>query len=278
MFLKTGTAEVASNRKLARWYLLPALLVTIALVITLQVAEVEPHSPFSIFLAAVAVAAYAGGWRAGLSAAFFSFLASDIFLLPPTWTSAAHSSYWGRLSASLLIDNRLDAICLGGFAFTSFVICLLAALVDHKEQALRGAQQNFTDQQREIEFLKSTAKILSWEFDLRNRRVTWTNLYSTLVMRREEPLEAWLASIHPEDRERVKAALDRALTDGEFEAEYRVLVNHSEARRVLGRAVLYSIGGHIAGLRGIEIDRELRVTAVPTGALDQRRPAAEIFR
>ena len=82
-------------------------------------------------------------------------------------------------------------------------------------------------------------------------------------MRREEPLEAWLDSIHPEDRERVKAALDRALVDGEFEAEYRVLVNHSGPRRVLGRAVLYSIGGHIAGLRGIEIDRELSGPSAP---------------
>jgi hypothetical protein len=259
MFRNSSDAEVASKR-LARWYLMPALLVAIALVLTLRVPEVEEHSRYSMFLAAVAVAAYAGGWRAGLSAAFFSCLASDIFLLPPTWSSVIHGSQWGRLSAALLIDNRRDALGLGGFAFTSFVICLLAALVEHKAQALRGALQNFTDQQREIEFLKSTAKIWLWEFDLRERRVTWTNMYSTLVMRREEPLAAWLASIHPDDREHVKVALDRALVDGEFEAEYRVLVNHSEARRVLGRAVLYSIGGHFAGLRGIEIDRELRAS------------------
>jgi PAS domain-containing protein len=72
----------------------------------------------------------------------------------------------------------------------------------------------------------------------------------------------WLASIHPEDRERVKTALDRALLDGEFEAEYRVLVNGSEPRRVMGRAVLYSLAGQMAGLRGIEIDRELRAVAL----------------
>ena len=252
--------------RLVRAYVLPALLVAAALVLALQAPEAEQPSLFSVMLAAVAVAAYAGGWKSGMTAAFLSLLASDIFLLRPTWWSASHSSsHWSRLLTALMIDSRGDALRLCAFAFTSFVICLLAALVEHKEQALRGAQQNFTDQQREIEFLKSTAKIWSWEFELRSRRVTWTNMYSPVVMRREEPLESWLASIHAEDRERVKSALDRALVDGEFEAEYRVLVNDGEARRVMGRAVLYSLGGQIAGLRGIEIDRESR-DAVPAGA------------
>jgi hypothetical protein len=254
-------------RRLVREYVMPAVLVVIALVLTLQISEVERHSVFSLFLAAVAVAAHAGGWRAGMIAACFSLVAGGIVVLPPTWSSVVHSpSRWARLSESLLMDNRSDALFLVAFAFTGFVICLLAALVEHKEQVLRGAQENLTDQQREIEFLRSTAKIWSWEFDLRERRVTWTNMYSTVAMRREEPLELWLASIHPADRERVKAALDRALVDGEFEAEYRLLVNDAEARRVLGRAVLYSIGGEIAGLRGIEIDREMRATTVPAGA------------
>ncbi|MGB9103806.1 MAG: PAS domain-containing protein, partial [Terriglobales bacterium] len=74
-------------------------------------------------------------------------------------------------------------------------------------------------------------------------------------------LDSWLDSIHPDDRDCVKNALDRALVEGEFEAEYRILAEDAEPRRVIGRAVLYSIGGHMVGLRGIEIDRELRAAA-----------------
>ena len=245
-------------------YVAPVLLVGVALLLTLQVPDVELHSFFSIFLAAVAVAAYVGGWQAGAIASALSVLASDVFLLPPTWSSAVHGNNTVRLSTALRIDSPSDWIRLFAFVFTAFIICLLAALIERKEQALRGAQQFLTEQQQEMEFLKSTAKIFSWEYDLHSHRVTWTNMYSPVVLRREEPLESWLDSIHPDDRVRVKHALDRALVEGEFEAEYRVLVQGSEPRRIIGRAVLYSIGGHITGLRGIEIDREMRNS--PAGA------------
>jgi hypothetical protein len=247
--------------RFVRRCVIPALLVGVAVLLTMQVPDVERHSFFSMFLAAVAVATYVGGWQAGALASVFSLIASDIFVLPPTWASTAQRSGIGRVHAALLIDNPSDWVRLIAFAFTAFIICLLAVLIERKEQALLGAKEFLTEQQQEMEFLKSTAKIWSWEYDLQTHRVTWTNMYSPVVLRREEPLESWLDSIHPDDRVRVKHALDRALVEGEFEAEYRILVGNAEPRRVIGRAVLYSIGGHIAGLRGIEIDRELRATA-----------------
>ncbi|MGZ4825073.1 MAG: DUF4118 domain-containing protein [Terriglobales bacterium] len=250
-----------ARRRAVRWYLIPSLLVVLALLVTMQVPDVQLNSFFSIFLAAVAVSAYEGGWPAGTTATALSVLASDVFVLPPTWSNAAAADHVSRLSTALRIDNPSDWVRLVAFGFTAFVICVLAALIEHKERALRGAKQFLSQQQHEMEFLRSTAKIWSWEYDLQTRRVTWTNMYSPVALRREEPLECWLDSIHGEDRERVKAELDRAMVDGEFEAEYRILVDGSRPRRVMGRAILYSIGGQIAGLRGIEIDRELRAAA-----------------
>jgi hypothetical protein len=40
---------------------------------------------------------------------------------------------------------------------------------------------------------------------------------------------------------------------------------------VIGRAVLDSIGGPMAGLRGIEIDREIRGSSVGAARLNQGR-------
>jgi K+-sensing histidine kinase KdpD len=251
-----------ARRRFVRRYVIPALLVGVALLLTMQVPDVALHSFFSIFLAAVAVTAYLGGWQAGAIASVFSLLASDVFFLPPTWATAAQGSGMGRVRAALLINNPSDLVRLFAFAFTAFIICLLAALIERKEEALRGAKEFLTEQKNEMEFLKSTAKIWSWEYDLQTRRVTWTNMYSPVVMRREEPLDSWLNSIHPDDRDEVKNALDRALVEGEFEAAYRILLENGEPRRVIGRAVLYSIGGHMAGLRGIEIDREIRGSSV----------------
>jgi K+-sensing histidine kinase KdpD len=248
--------------RFARRCVVPALLVGVAVLLTLQVPDVQLHSFFSIFLGAVAVAAYTGGWQAGALASVFSVIASDVFFLPPTWASAVHGSGMARVRTALQIDNPSDWVRLIAFAFTAFVICLLAALIERKEEALRGAKEFLSEQQQEMEFLKSTAKIWSWEYDLQTHRVTWTNMYSPVVLRREEPLDSWLESVHPDDRDRVKNALDRALVEGEFEAAYRILVENAEPRRVIGRAVLYSIGGHMAGLRGIEIDREIRGSSV----------------
>lgn len=252
--------------RVARLCVVPALLVGVAVLLTMQVPDVQLHSFFSIFLGAVAVAAYAGGWQAGALASVLSLIASDVFFLPPTWATVAQGGGMARVRAALLIDNPSDLVRLLAFAFTAFVICLLAALIARKEEALRGAKQFLNEQRHELEFLKSTAKIWSWEYDLQTHRVTWTNMCSQVVLRREEPLESWLESIHPDDRVRVNNALDRALADGEFEAEYRVLVQGSEPRRIMGRAVLYSIGGHITGLRGIEIDREMRDLSVGASA------------
>jgi K+-sensing histidine kinase KdpD len=248
--------------RFARLCVVPALLVGVAVLLTMQVPDVQLHSFFSIFLGAVAVAAYAGGWQAGAIASVLSVIASDIFFLPPTWATAARGGAMTRVRAALLVDNPSDLIRLIAFAFTAFVICLLAALIARKDEALRGAKEFLTEQRNEMEFLKNTAKIWSWEYDLQTHRITWSNMYSLVVLRREEPLESWLESIHPDDRDCVKRALDRALLEGEFEAEYRVLVQGSEPRRIMGRAVLYSIGGHITGLRGIEIDREIRSSSV----------------
>ena len=252
--------------RFVRRYIIPALSVGVAVLLAMQVPGVELHSFFSIFLAAVAVAAYVGGWQAGAIASLFSLIASDIFFLSPTWATAAQGSVMTRVRAALLINNPSDLVRLIAFAFTAFIICLLAALIARKDEALRGAKEFLTEQQQEMEFLKNTAKIWSWEYDLQTHRITWTNMYSLVVLRREEPLESWLESIHPDDRDGVKNALDRALVEGEFEAEYRVLVQGSEPRRIMGRAVLYSIGGHITGLRGIEIDREIRRSSVSAPA------------
>ncbi|HEX9120426.1 MAG TPA: DUF4118 domain-containing protein, partial [Terriglobales bacterium] len=142
--------------RFVRRYVIPALLVGVAVLLTMQVPDVQLHSFFSIFLGAVAVAAYTGGWQAGAMASVFSVIASDIFFLPPTWATAAQGSGMARVRAALQIDNPSDLVRLIAFAFTAFIICLLAALIERKDEALRGAKEFLTEHQHEMEFLKST--------------------------------------------------------------------------------------------------------------------------
>jgi K+-sensing histidine kinase KdpD len=77
-------------RKVIPLVLFPVLLVGLALLITMQVPDVQLHSFFSIFLAAVAISAYFGGWQAGAISSVLSILGSDMFFLTPTWSTAVH--------------------------------------------------------------------------------------------------------------------------------------------------------------------------------------------
>jgi uncharacterized protein DUF4118 len=93
--------------RFVRRYVVPAMLVGIAVLLTMQVPDVELHSFFSIFLAAVAVAAYLGGWQAGAIASVISVIASDVFFLSPTWASAVHGSLAARTRTALRIDRHV---------------------------------------------------------------------------------------------------------------------------------------------------------------------------
>jgi len=54
----------------------------------------------------------------------------------------------------------------------------------------------------------------------------------------------------------VKAAIDRGLADGEFQARYRISIDGAAPRHVISRAVAYLADGKIAGMRGIEMNVE----------------------
>ncbi|WP_019143907.1 SpoIIE family protein phosphatase [Aeromicrobium massiliense] len=83
-------------------------------------------------------------------------------------------------------------------------------------------------------------------------------------------IDAFFASVHPEDRERVSSALDAAIdTTGTFEAEYRIVSHEAETRWVTARGtVAPGPDGRPANLLGAafdstaERDQDARVTQV----------------
>jgi PAS domain S-box-containing protein len=73
------------------------------------------------------------------------------------------------------------------------------------------------------------ARIGSWSFDLRANRLTWSDeVYSIFGLERQEfdaTCEAFLAAVHPEDREAVSFAYTESLREGQNsrEIEYRIV-------------------------------------------------------
>ena len=107
---------------------------------------------------------------------------------------------------------------------------------------------------------EALAHVGSWLWDLRTGAVQWSDEFHRIhgidPLDFEGTLEAHLRSIHTDDREHVRAAMEDAVAkDRPFEAEYRIVRPDQNARRVHARAqTAIGSAGTVVGLRGIGQD------------------------
>ncbi|BAU58033.1 diguanylate cyclase/phosphodiesterase with PAS/PAC sensor [Halorhodospira halochloris] len=89
------------------------------------------------------------------------------------------------------------------------------------EQALRQREQQFTE-------AKQIARLGNWVSDFVTKRIEWSDeIYDIFGMSQDEweaTHEAFMSAVHPEDRDKVQAALDASIRDGaKYDVEHRVL-------------------------------------------------------
>ena len=84
------------------------------------------------------------------------------------------------------------------------------------------------------------AGMATWDWDLESGQVVWTGSHERILDAAEGAAdaryEALLARVHPDDRGRVAAAVERAVADcGRFEEEFRVVADDGALHWVAGR-------------------------------------------
>ncbi len=140
---------------------------------------------------------------------------------------------------------------------------LLLIVEDMTEQA--NLQNALRESEATLLRAQEVARIGSWRLDLRTGALTWSpEVYRIFGIDRKTAVsyEAFLAAIHPEDREMVDAAWHAALAGAPYHLQHRILVDN-ETRWVEERAQ-------------IEIDDEHRpIKAVGTVQDITDRKAAE---
>jgi len=92
----------------------------------------------------------------------------------------------------------------------------------------RSLDEELAHQRDQLEEAQRIAQIGSWEWDLTEGRLTWSDELFRIVgyepQSFEPSFERFMASIIPEDRERVQAIVQRAMADHQpFSYEYRVV-------------------------------------------------------
>lgn len=109
-----------------------------------------------------------------------------------------------------------------------------AAILSNQQKEIRVAEEQKT--RKELEEALKVAEIGSWNMNLHTMQTS----YSSLIRRwfgltvNNAPLENILDCIHKDDRQRVRAAVMKAIKEqGIYEAEYRVISQESRQQRTI---------------------------------------------
>lgn len=122
-----------------------------------------------------------------------------------------------------------------------------------KQESLRliEAQTELEQSEAQLALAGEAAGIASWMYDPVGQIVVGDNLMMQLfgLTHREGPATAWIASIHPDDRDRVANEFAASLEGHPYDTEYR-LVPHHTTRWVRAKAVLLhdSQGSRLVGI------------------------------
>lgn len=107
-----------------------------------------------------------------------------------------------------------------------FVSSLDAALfktfIGIQEQQIREINESLKKRENQLLDAQAIAQIGSFEWDFKGQNSSYTpEVYKIFEFDKTNTLEAFLEDVHPEDRLKIRAALEKAMHDGEYQCEYR---------------------------------------------------------
>ena len=140
---------------------------------------------------------------------------------------------WSVLASGLLFTALLGALLLLGSGYTARV----EALVDTRTAELRKSESRLSEAQR-------IAHLGSWEVDIPRGDMTWSHetqrIFETIPGSARTPYEAFIAAIHPQDRERVQQSYQRAQTARTpYDTEYRLLMHDGRIKFIHEQCRVY---------------------------------------
>lgn len=175
-----------------------------------------------------------------------------------------------------LVDGRYrlarNALWLGGGLAGVLTLVLAAGLMHMVRRSREAAGLRAADEvERRLNYALECANAGMWDWDIRSGRILWSKEYYRLYgLPPDLPpsYEAWLDSIHPDDRRRAQDHVASVLAEGveDFRIEFRILHPQHGVRWLLG------IGRLVAGSDG----RPSRMSGVNVDITDRKRMEAAV--
>jgi diguanylate cyclase (GGDEF)-like protein/PAS domain S-box-containing protein len=178
--------------------------------------------------------------------------------------------FWGRVSASILRDNRAGQ-----------PIYVIVQVEDIDSQ--KTAEAALVESERRWNAALEGAGQGVWDHDLRNNRVFYSRMWR--LMRGfgldedvDSSREAWLARVHPDDRQRISDQADRqnsgALAQNAFEYRERHRDGHYIWILSRGRPIEWMPDGSVARIVGTDTD----ITSLKLEEARTAEETAETYR
>lgn len=214
---------------------------------------IDDGFPFAILTLPIALSAFYGGLGPGIVSVLITVTLTDYFLVPPLYT-------FGLPGPKAVVETLL-------FAVSGLVISALgeasreAVLQTSNEADIRKvAQQQLAANE---ERLRITERVVSggvWDWDIVNDSVYWSDGYRRVFdypLDEKPSRQKWLASIHPEDRDRTIRQLDELLRHKlhNWSMEFRIRSASGRIRWIASHAqVFYDPSGKPQRMVGINLD------------------------
>ena len=162
----------------------------------------------------------------------------------------------------------------------------LRALATELEARVAMRTGELAESERRMREAQALAHIGSFHWDMRIDQVTWTEemyrIYGLDPERFPATFEAYLASVHFEDRERVRKKIESAVyMKGSYDHEYRIVRPNGDVLWVHGRGeTVLDDAGRIVGLTGFchDITERKRIEDSLRAAFEGEREAAKRLR
>ncbi|MFB2898524.1 PAS domain S-box protein [Aerosakkonemataceae cyanobacterium BLCC-F50] len=229
----------------------------VALLLTHWLEPLMTRTSSPLFLIAIIVTTWYGGFYPGMLSVVLSVLAIDYFLIPPIY--------------QLSIFTTDDLVRLVIFTLIALLIHFLSNNLKNSKRKVQ--QLNRILRQETADRLRtalSAAQMGMWDWDLLTGKITWSEehqrLFGVAPGSFDGRYETFAACLHPEDREGVNRALDESLKNRlPYQHEFRVIWGDGSIHWVEGRGKgFYNEQGQPVRMSGTIMAIDARKKAVET--------------
>lgn len=117
--------------------------------------------------------------------------------------------------------------------------------IKHTLQELESTQLANAENLKRLEIAKNSAEIGVWEYDIDNQSLIWDeNMYQIYGIKEgefEHAYEAWSTRLHPDDKERAEAEIEKAIENhSRFDTEFRIVKSDGSIAFIEAHAIFES--------------------------------------